>query len=231
MRGVIGARTVGRNHLGAKTDCETGKGEWEMSTIGLKITNRNGVSAELEMSGAEAQERMAVITGMFAVLGAQPPVKVSNNVSFQLKGLDGQDSKAIADKVEQTVQKSFDKAKHDVQDEPKANVDQRPKQLPKINEERTLTYSLGEKLQEAIEKKDSDETLSNIRYTPDGRPLYQTAYECPCGDKGIRFNLLSNDYTKCRACDTKLRLRFANPKGLPHTDNDGNFFIADAPLE
>lgn len=103
----------------------------------------------------------------------------------------------------------------------------RSKQLPKINDNHSHIVSMADKLQEALSGQSE-----NLRLDPRGeKPLFQTAYECPCGDTGVRFNAETNEYTKCRTCGTKLRLRFADPRGLPHTDEAGNYFLADAPYE
>ncbi|WP_134682556.1 hypothetical protein [Brevibacillus migulae] len=206
-----------------------------MSDVSLKINNAKGANAELSVTNAESQHVTAIISGVFGVLidrpsrelhgcGTGKPVCSGSETAAKVetKALEAPKAPPIqVQKVETNIQVPNTT---EVKQNP---VISRPKQLPVINGERTLMQNLGEKMRE-IGIVNSDRPMP---FETNGKMVYPTRYVCECGDAGIRFNAEENEYTKCRACNTKLRLRFATPGGIEQPDENGMYFVADAPYE
>jgi hypothetical protein len=195
------------------------------ASVGLKINNGQGGTAELTIANADSQHVMSVISGVFQVLGSPldetkvRKVPEEEKINEVVSSRSVQPTEALHRQTESSI-KSVDKE----------SILSRPRQLPYVNGDRTLTQNLGEKLQEVIGQPQSQDDQGIRVY--DGISHYQTAYECPaCQHTGRRFMRESNDYCKCHNCDTKLRLRFATTQGFPERDEEGNYFRADALFE
>ena len=56
---------------------------------------------------------------------------------------------------------------------------------------------------------------------------YQTHYVCPnCKNKGTIYVVSDVKEIQCPCCSEKMKLRYANKRGLPYTDSWGNHYIA-----
>lgn len=108
----------------------------------------------------------------------------------------------------------------------------RPKQLPKIDSDRSLSVPIGDALKGALTVKSDTEPdfyKSGIKER-DGVKLYRTRYYCQksdCNGKGNHYLPEGTKTTYCRECEAQLEVRPAHEDGFPFKDEWGNFYLAD----
>ncbi|EKN67855.1 hypothetical protein P9E76_01655 [Schinkia azotoformans] len=112
----------------------------------------------------------------------------------------------------------------------------RPRQLPLIGAEPTLSQNLGEKFAAAVGKKQDESPefwATGIKTNDDGTKRYKCYYRCECGSKGNHYIQLGTESVKCYDCQTQLKVEQATPFGkeidgewVPERDPFGNFFTA-----
>lgn len=101
------------------------------------------------------------------------------------------------------------------------------KALPKINDHRSLSVSVAERVEAQQEQ---DHWKSGIKVDDDGTERYRCYYWCDCGSKGKRYIHEQDELVSCRECGNEIYVEAATPNyqdnGLPERDKFGNFFIA-----
>lgn len=110
----------------------------------------------------------------------------------------------------------------------------RPRQLPKINSERSLNMSIADIISE------KDKHIANAQYNEDysikyieNEPHYRCSYHCEkCGHSGRRYVKKTYDFIRCHECNTKLTKELAVPGSQKlEKDSDSNYFIAREMLD
>jgi hypothetical protein len=107
-----------------------------------------------------------------------------------------------------------------------------PKKLPMIDSIRTEMVSFGEKLQAAIQKKESEPEFwkTGIKIDEDGTKRYKCRYTCDCGAKGNHYIPLKTAEVNCFECEQPLEVSLATGEvdatGVPIRDSFGNYYVA-----
>ena len=214
-----------------------------MDTLRLRMkstTQIDGVAdekhVELELGGITEVETQSVINGIFAFMHASD--RVNDNSREQV----------IDEETLERVVKAFDPDYETsappvvallAKTEEKEQA-HRPRELPKVNEHRTLTVPLSEnaalvKLAEDLkteplqpEALETGILYKNYKGFDEPVPTYRVGYTCPkCGNTGRRYAPEWFKYITCHQCATPLDIRLAVSGKPLERDANGNFFIAD----
>lgn len=158
-----------------------------------------------------------------------PEIKVTVNVE------PGRAQTTGADVTQRSVQKTMDQLKESMS---------RARVLPKVNDERKFSSSIGERLGLVTdpdplpplveEKIEPDYFKTGIQYRDwngEQVPTYKTSYFCPNGHQGRRYVKEDATFVFCHSCSKRLKIRDAHKDGFPNRDTFGNFYIADVPYE
>jgi DNA-directed RNA polymerase subunit RPC12/RpoP len=213
-----------------------------MGVIKLNLINHSKQQfAKLIIEDANDQHKEQALLGVLNFIGGRFPAKTN-----EVRPERVQEQREKAQEHSQAIPSEEQKTKLKHEEEKQTNkvhqveqvVKSHPRQLPKINGQTTLTYSIGEKfgdLMQQFEQKQQPEesnTQNGIIEVEDGKKLYQVGYNCSkCWNNGRRFMPETNKYIKCHSCGTKLKMRPATENGFPDRDEEGNYFFADEEYE
>lgn len=211
----------------------------------MKVTLKNDKkTVAIELPNASTSEISTVLDRAFSFLGvdgATTPAKVTVNVQAP----EPPKAAEVTAIVNKAIEDEKDRAKRIIE-AAKANVASRPRTLPRIGEERTLSTNLEERLGDKFvgilgaitaqeePPKPEDHWETGIQYKDFNgvqTPTYRTYYKCPNGHKGKRYIPAGRDIVHCHTCNTKIGVRLAHENGLPNRDQWGNFYMADQEVE
>ncbi|MDR7237152.1 hypothetical protein [Neobacillus drentensis] len=106
------------------------------------------------------------------------------------------------------------------------------KKLPIIASSRTEMVSVGDKLQEALNKKAEEPEFfrTGIKVDEDGTKRYKCRYSCNCGKKANHYVWLKTEEVHCHECEQPLKVSLASGEvdatGTPVRDEYGNYYTA-----
>lgn len=89
-------------------------------------------------------------------------------------------------------------------------------------------YKEPAKKELAIAKKETAATASvhSIDLVKRHENKKQLWYICESGHKGKHYITPDREYVTCHTCNTKMKVRFADPRGPEYKDECGNYYIA-----
>lgn len=106
------------------------------------------------------------------------------------------------------------------------------KKLPIIASSRTEMVSVGDKLQEALNKKADEPEFfrTGIKVDEDGIKRFKCRYTCQCGKKANHYIPLKTEEVHCHDCESPLEVILATGEvdatGTPVRDEYGNYYTA-----
>ncbi|GAA4878944.1 hypothetical protein GCM10023310_68800 [Paenibacillus vulneris] len=184
-----------------------------MLKVKISIEDDSGKKAELEISEADNLNKLVIIQNVFNLFGIDTDVL---------------DMVSTFNKAGKAYSTFFNEVK------PIEDLELKKDQINKNEIKEKLIKGFTENKEELestyLNKNDTnvpEYVRTGIKIKDDGTELYRLRYECNACFYKTSFYIYPNTKSvRCMKCQHSLEVKSAHPKGFPHQDNFGNFFIA-----